>query len=155
MPVVDQAKVSDPAWVQSYLKERTAAVEKQNELALELYKANPDHSEAGKLLAARWNNMAARSPAKALEEMEQFLKDHPDSKDKADVLFARAIAASRTPSVAPGAPGRVASLVHSPAALEAAEDFIKAAPKDERGAQLLSMVAMYARNKDERLALEK
>src|SRR5947199_7197142 len=63
MPVVDQAKVSDPAWVQSYLKERTAAVEKQNELALELYKANPDHPEAGKLLAARWNNMAARSPA--------------------------------------------------------------------------------------------
>jgi thiol-disulfide isomerase/thioredoxin len=144
MPEVDRTKISDPAWVQSYIKERDAAVNKQNELALELFKADPNHPEAIKFMSARWNNMVMRSPATALEEMDKFLKDHPDSKQKADILFARATALTRVPPTLGGSQ-----------LMDAIDDFIKADSKDERGAQLLSMAAMRARDNDERVAIEK
>jgi len=144
MPEVDRTKISDQAWVQSYIKERDQAVNKQNELALELFKVDPNNSEVSKLMATRWNNLAMRNPATALDEMDKFLKDHPESKQKGEILFARATALTRVPPTLGGSQ-----------LLGAIYDFIKAEPKDERGAQLLAMAAMRARDSDERLAINK
>jgi thiol-disulfide isomerase/thioredoxin len=140
LPVVDATKVKDSAYVRSYLEERTQAIEKQNRLALELFQAAPDHPRAAALMSTRWTNMSnGRDAAKALAEMDQFLKDHPDSKIKSQVLYSRAVASASNPQNA----------------LAAADDFIQANPKDQRGASLLSMIAMRSRDKAASLQLHR
>jgi thiol-disulfide isomerase/thioredoxin len=146
LPAVDAAKVKDPAYVRSYLEQRAEAVEKQNRLALELFRAAPDHPRAAALMSTRWANMSnGRDSAAAMAEMDQFLKDHPDSTLKSQVLYSRAAATLSNPQTAS----------NPQKSLAAVEDFIQANPKDERGAGLLSMVAMRSRDKDEGLRLQK
>jgi thiol-disulfide isomerase/thioredoxin len=150
IPAVDATKLKDQNYVRSYLEERTKALEKQNQLALELYQAHPDHPEAITMMIVRWQNMSSSGAAgKALTEMDQFLKDHPDSKERSNVLFTRALAVGNVRGILGGILGM------SKQGLAAAEDFIRENPKDERGAQLLSMVAMRSQNKDEQLKLQK
>src|SRR4029079_1294462 len=57
-PALDRTKVQDANYVRTYLAEREKAQAKQNAWALELYQAHPQHAEVGKLLLARWTNMA-------------------------------------------------------------------------------------------------
>jgi thiol-disulfide isomerase/thioredoxin len=143
MPVVNPAKVKEPDYIRSYFEERKQAQDKQDALALELFQAHPDHPEVTELMVQRWGHM--RSPPNlrvdlALEEMEKFLKDWPDSKTKDDVLYQRAaaLAASDRPEAQKN---------------EAIEEFIRAAPKDDRGAELLMAAAEGAADKEGRLKI--
>jgi thiol-disulfide isomerase/thioredoxin len=138
-PALDRTKVQDANYVRTYLAEREKAQAKQNALALELYQAHPQHAEVGKLLLARWTNMARSEGAKAGEEIEKFLKDHPDSPLKGDVLYQRAVS--------------ILSNGDNKATLAAIEAFIAAKPKDERGGSLLGYVASELEDKEARLKL--
>jgi thiol-disulfide isomerase/thioredoxin len=139
-PVLDRTKVQDRSYVQTYIAERTKALEKQNALAWELYQADPKHAEVGKLLVTRWTNMT-RGPeaAKAGEEIAKFLKDNPDSPHKADILFQRAAATLNRGD--------------TKASLAAIEEFIAAKPKDDRGGSLLGYVASNLDDQAEQLKL--
>src|SRR5262249_29497826 len=86
-PVVDATKLKDPSYFQSYFSERMKALEKKDAFALELYQAHPEHPQATPLMLKRWGNMAGSNAEKAIPEMEQFLKDHPDSKVRPEVLY--------------------------------------------------------------------
>jgi len=105
MPTVDPAKVRDPEWVRSFREEQAKAIEKQNALALELYKAHPQNPEAAQLMAIRLSNM---------------LIGNDGDKAVADV-----------------------------------EEFLRANPKNDLGARLLSMMAMRSQDKNERLKIYK
>jgi thiol-disulfide isomerase/thioredoxin len=134
MPAVDAARVRDPGYVQSYFEERAKAFEKRDALALELFQAHPDHPRAVEMMIERWGHMSSPPTprfAEAVAEMDKFLKDHPDSKSKTDVLYQRAAATEQS---------------EQPAAKkdQAIDDFIRAAPQDERGAELLSLSAERA-----------
>jgi thiol-disulfide isomerase/thioredoxin len=134
MPTVDATKVRDPDYVRSYFEERKKALDKQGELALELYQAHPDHPQAVEMMVQRWGNMSSPPAPRfdaAIAEMEQFLKDRPDSKSKNDVLYQRAAAVQQ--SDRKGAEKD-----------RAIDDFVQASPKDERGAELLMMAAERA-----------
>jgi thiol-disulfide isomerase/thioredoxin len=128
-PLVDATKLKDPAYFSSFFGERMKVLEKRDALALELYQAHPDHPEAVPLMLKRWGNMASTRSEKAIPEMEQFLKDHSDSKVKADVLYQRALAHLGSER---GGPQKT---------LAAIEDFIQASPKDDRGGNLLAYAA--------------
>ena len=127
-PVVDAAKVKDPAYVQSYIAERQKAMEKKDALALELFQAHPEHAEAIPMMVKRWTNMGRTGKAdKVREEVAAYLKDHPDTKHKPDLLFQLAVA-----EINGGDMKKI---------MAAIDEFIKAAPKDDRGGDLLGYVA--------------
>jgi thiol-disulfide isomerase/thioredoxin len=135
MPSFDGAKREDQAYVRQYMADRTKATAKQNELALEFYRAYPNDERAVDMMVKRWMNM--RGEPKALEEMEQFVKDNPNSPKKMDALFLRAMSVinSPRPDLAKGQ--------------QYTEEFIQEYPKEERGANLLSMLAMHNHGKRE------
>jgi thiol-disulfide isomerase/thioredoxin len=134
MPAVDATRVRDPDYVRSYFEERKKALQKQGDLALELYRGHPGHPRAVELMIERWSNMAA-PPTPRIEEsiveMEKFLKERPESPGKNDVLFQRAAATEQSERTAAQKDQTI-------------DDFLKAAPKDERGAELLAMTAERA-----------
>jgi thiol-disulfide isomerase/thioredoxin len=138
-PELDRTKARDAAYVRTYVAQQAQAIEKKNALALELYQADPKHPEAGKLMLARWENLAGTDGAKANAEMAKFLKDNPASPLKADILFQRAVAALRGGEAGP--------------AQAATDEFLAAAPKDERGAGLLYFAASQLEDEKEQLKL--
>jgi thiol-disulfide isomerase/thioredoxin len=74
----------------------------------------------------------------ALQEMQNFVNDHPDSPRIADVLYVRAEGAMNN---------------HHPDIAKAkafTEDFIRKLPHDERGADLLASLAHYSRPNEKR-----
>jgi thiol-disulfide isomerase/thioredoxin len=133
-PSFDQTKFGDQAYIRTFSDANRKATAKRNELALEFYRSYPKDARATELLLTRWRSMTGSDSAKADAEMEEFLKDHPDSKVKADVLYSRAMMAINTPR-----PDVTKGRDH-------ADEFIQAYPKDERGAGLLMMVAMRSPN---------
>jgi thiol-disulfide isomerase/thioredoxin len=144
MPSFDQSKIGDQAYIRMYSEARTNATAKKNELALELYRAHPNHERVMDLMLARWRSMTGADSAKADAEMAAFLKDHPESKVKADVLYSRAMMAASMESIRPAdlASGREV------------EDFIRVYPSDERGAHLLMTLARGRfKTKDEQLSI--
>jgi thiol-disulfide isomerase/thioredoxin len=130
MPAFDREKISDQAYLIKYSAARRQAMEKQNELALEFYKAAPNDKRAVQLMLARWRNMSLGGREQAEKEIADFLEKTTDPDAKATVLYQRAMNAVNTarPDLAKGR--------------EDAEAFIKTYPKDERGASLLTMLAM-------------
>lgn len=130
LPVVDAAKLGDAAYLRSYANELDRALERQGALAWELIENHPSHPAVAEKLLARWRAMASSDAklAAALNEMEQFLKTGPADASRPDVLYQRAVTMenSTRPDEQKDA---------------AIEDFIRAAPHDERGADLLLTAA--------------
>src|SRR5436305_1511501 len=94
-PTLDASKLNDQTYVRKFVEERRAAMEKRSALALELYQSHSDHPRATELMIERWSNMIQPGVSKAepaIAEMDKFLKAHPQSKAKADVLYQRATA---------------------------------------------------------------
>jgi thiol-disulfide isomerase/thioredoxin len=142
MPAYDSSKREDKAYLQTFTEERTQALAKQNELALELFKAHPRHEQAAELIVRRWQNMRGPESDKAVREIEEFVKEQPDSPKKKEAMYTRVMLTVNTarPDLAK--------------ARELTEEFIREFPKDEWGAQLLTMQAMYTRgDKEAELAI--
>jgi thiol-disulfide isomerase/thioredoxin len=127
LPSYDSSKREDQAYLRAYMDERSQAVARQNELALELFKAHPQHEQAVQLMLTRWRNLRGPDAAKAVDEMDQFVKDYPDSPKKKDVRSAQVMLLVNTAH-----PDRAR-------AQKLTDEFIKEFPKDEMGAQLLMM----------------
>jgi thiol-disulfide isomerase/thioredoxin len=123
-PVVDRTKVEDEKYVASYLEQRKNWQQQVDGLIKQFYEKYPAHEQAVPLMTQRWLRMAQTGEGKAvLKETEGALPGIKDAKKRADVLFVR---------------GAAAIMDHDAAAGQAATDaFIKEAPKDERGAELL------------------
>src|SRR5687768_927074 len=92
-PVFDTSKNKDIAYIRSHSEQRRRALERQGELARELYRTHPQHEQAIKLLLANWTQRRGQQSGEAVREMNNFLKDHSDSPAKHDVLYTRALAA--------------------------------------------------------------
>lgn len=58
MPQPDLSKRSDQAYIQGYLKQRTAAMQKRADLALELFKVQPDHASVAMMMFDRWSTLS-------------------------------------------------------------------------------------------------
>ena len=135
-PVFDRNKYGDQAYIRTYSDASRIALNKKRALALELFQGHPNHERVAELMLTRWRNMNGSESPKALAEIEEFLKVHPDSKVKADVLYSWATATATMDSITP--PGAVRG---SEVWDFKVEDFIQAYPKDERGAHLLMILA--------------
>ncbi|HEY8505716.1 MAG TPA: TlpA disulfide reductase family protein [Gemmataceae bacterium] len=137
-PTLDREKVKDKEYVQEYLKKSREAREKRADLILELYKADPSHERLAELLPERWRGMTVGLKAKELaKEIDEVIATTKNEKLRTEGVYTKAVLAVRS-----GAD-----------LLPAIEEFLKIAPKDERGASLLAMAARAADEKD-RDALE-
>jgi len=128
-PQLDQSKQKDQAYIQQYIAERRKAMMEKAELDGKFVATYPDHPRAAKLRGERWKILAQHGEFdKVTPEVEAFVNDPAHAND-ADALFMYA----------------QLSLMKNRANPEQAQDaidrFIKAAPKDERGAQLLYSTA--------------
>jgi thiol-disulfide isomerase/thioredoxin len=144
MPTLDRTKIGDQAYLRTFSDELNKAKAKRNALALEFYRGYPKDERAAELLLARWKSMSGWETEKADAEIEEFLKDQPNSKVKGEVHYSRAMMAATMASIQPprSASGREV------------EDFIRSFPGDERGAHLLMTLARGRfKTKDEQLSI--
>ena len=146
MPQFDRAKVQDRAAITEFLQKRQEAMSKRAALIGELYKIDPENAKLAALLPERWQALLSGNPADAAplaKELKDVLAKAKDGKLKADAAFFRAViefrAAQQTPE----------------ALLKATDDFIKVAPKDERGAMLLNASADMATSPEQQAKLLK
>jgi thiol-disulfide isomerase/thioredoxin len=116
-------------------------VNQQNALALEFYRAYPSDPRAVQLMLARWRNMTGLNASRAEKEMDDFLKETTDPKLKTDVMYQRTMMVINT------------ARPDMTKASSYAEEFIKEHPGDERGAGLLTMLAMRSTDKEAQRAL--
>jgi thiol-disulfide isomerase/thioredoxin len=136
----DRAKQQDRTYVEAYMKDYQAVQLKKADLARDFADKFPDDPETSKLLFQRWmllRGTGAEGLKKVVAETDQYLEKHPDALDP---LFARAMT-------------HLAVDPKDAATAQAVERFIKAAPKDQRGGQLLAMMAERESNKEKRAAL--
>jgi len=136
-PQADMSRKDDPAYVESYIKERNAIELQRAELAKAFHDKFPNHPLANEMMQQRWMALFQLGQVPTvLTETEQALADNPDPAAKPGILFLRA-----------------AALLHtgSDKASAAIDDFIKAAPDDPRGAELL--FAQSERDTDQQLAI--
>ncbi|HWE36875.1 MAG TPA: TlpA disulfide reductase family protein [Isosphaeraceae bacterium] len=141
-PTLDQSKVRDQAYVQKYIKEMQDSAKKRGELAWELYKVDPKNDRIAELMGQRW--LAITNPQNFEDTLKEIDKVKAEAKDKklaAEGDFVRALILMQLK----GPAGR-------DEAFKAMDDFIAAAPKDERGAQLLFGAAQQAGDDPKRQA---
>jgi thiol-disulfide isomerase/thioredoxin len=112
------------------MQQRDAFMQKRCDLIKQFTDKFPDHPQAAPLMQERWMLLTQTGKSDVVTaEIDAALGKETDAKKRADLLYARATSVMR---------GRD----HDPVkALEAAEQFTKAAPKDERGGQLLYQAA--------------
>jgi len=139
MPPFDQSKQEDKAYIQQFMKDRNAAMEMRAEFAAELWKAAPNHPNAFDLVMTRWITLwqLEKRPV-ADEEIDAALRAHPDDKLTLDLKYAKA---------------KLAAMDYNQPvdqSLPLVEQFVSAAPTDERAASLLISVADRMRDQPEK-----
>jgi len=128
MPTLAPAQRQDRAAMLKFRTEYIAALQKKADLIGALYKADPKNDALVKLLPERWNALALSNKTDQVKTEVEDVAAHSESPAlKTEAAFFNAALSMRG-----GDPDTV---------LKAAEAFIKAAPKDERGAMLLYRVA--------------
>jgi thiol-disulfide isomerase/thioredoxin len=134
IPQLDPAKRSDSAAVQEYIAKLMKAQDQRAALIGELYKADPENDQLPRLLPQRWQSLARGGVSESLKlrgELEEVSANTKNPALKIEAAYTNAqlsLRGDRSPE----------------AIVKAAEKFAQIAPKDERGAQLLSMAAMSA-----------
>jgi thiol-disulfide isomerase/thioredoxin len=112
---------------------RAKALNRRSELALELYRAESDHPQVAKMMAARWEHRLedSKKAGEVKLEVDNVLSKSKNADLLTEASFAKANLAllknSRNPE----------------AAMPAIDDFIQRSPKDQRGATLLHKVASH------------
>jgi thiol-disulfide isomerase/thioredoxin len=87
MPTLDAGKRKDADSVRRFNQEKEAAVEQQNDLAKELYRADPHHPRAFPLMAARLGRMmSGKDSAQAISEALALVRAHPEEEQGANLL---------------------------------------------------------------------
>jgi thiol-disulfide isomerase/thioredoxin len=131
LPQPDMSKRGNQAYIQEYLKQRTAAMQKRADLALELYKAQPDHPSVAAMMFERWSTLAQRGAYDTIIAETQPIAGGatPFAKNAAYMLAS--------------AQCSKAKWAYEPS-LKAIDAFEANAPGDERAASLLARLAMGA-----------
>jgi thiol-disulfide isomerase/thioredoxin len=132
MPPVPQNR-NDRTAIQQFLIKRQKAVEQKAEFIGELLKSYPDSPELPDLILERWIPMSQSAPKAdaANAEIESVLTKSKNEKLVTEAAFVKAVIEFR----------KAGSDAEAPTLLPIAEEFIKKAPKDPRGAMILNMVA--------------
>jgi len=133
MPKIPEpSQRGDRAVVMKYLADLQATQARRAALIGELYKVDPANEQLGKLLPERWQALQTGG-AEKLDALKAELADVQanarNSALRTEAAFYHALIITR------------AARGDADAVLKAAEAFIQAAPKDQRGASLLYMVA--------------
>jgi thiol-disulfide isomerase/thioredoxin len=122
-PQPDMSRTKDAAYVESYLKERGDYETKRADMAKAFYDKFPKDPAAIELMQDRWMILAQSGKTElVLSETQAALSENPGPNAKAAILFMKAVALLNS---------------RSDQASAGVEDFIKAAPEDDRGAELL------------------
>jgi thiol-disulfide isomerase/thioredoxin len=135
-PSLDASKRNDQAYIQSYLAERDKYIQERGDRIKAFFDKYPDDPKAWPLMQERWMAMIGmgKQTDMAVTEIEQLLSKQTDNTKRADLLFYKGMAQLR--SRPPGSK-----------AADTVEEFIKTAPKDDRGAQLLYQLAQMDESK--------
>ena len=136
-PTLDRAKADDKSYIQGYRSAVVAANERRSALALELFRADPDHGRLPQILLIRWQTRSVADPAVAAETVEEIDRALPLFKNSAE---ARTVEFMRIIAVVTKDPA------HAESALPLIDEFVRKDPKDDRGPQLL--YGMAARIQD-------
>lgn len=142
-PVFDPQQRGDRAAIAKYQQTVRQVARQRANLALELYKKQPDHPQAAQMMKERWNLLSQMEPSLVMTETDELLKATPDSPLALDAKFYRARAAASSRDADAGK------------TLAYAEAFIESAPQDPRGARLLASVAARISQPEEKTALFK
>ena len=126
-PKFDPAK-KDPQSVHTYREAATRAQTRKGELALELFRAHPDHEQVPRLLLDRWVNtmMDPATAGPTIVEINQAIPRFKDPKLAREAQYMRAIATIQ------------ANLEHPELAYPIVDEFIRQDTKDKRSAILLN-----------------
>ncbi len=132
MPKVPEDR-NDRNAIQDYIQKRIKAMEQKTALIGELYKSHPDAPELVKLLPERWQlGMSAGPKADEINaEIDDVLANSKNAALVTEAAFMKSVSAFQKA-------GRTAT---ADTLMPVAEDFIKRAPKDPRGAMFLSAIA--------------
>ena len=141
------ANQQDRAAVQQFLLKRQKAAETRSTLILELYKAHPDAPEIPGLMAERWQAVMVPGPkGEALQtEIDVILAQSKDEKLVAEAAFLKGLVAFR----------KAGANADADQLLPIAEQFVKRAPKDPRGALFLMAAGSKLTDDARRDELEK
>jgi len=109
---------------------------KKAALIAELYKVAPENARVPKLMADKWMTLASTGKMdEAAKEVDETLASTKSQPLKVEAAFTKAMLAYRKNPISPEG------------AIPAVEEFMKIAPKDERGPSLL--YGMMSRSRDE------
>jgi thiol-disulfide isomerase/thioredoxin len=136
-PQVDASRRDDQAYVASYIHDAEAFEAKRAAIAKAFCEKFPNDPAVSEMMQDRWMSLLRLGEVSTvMAEMDQAMANHPDADAKAGILFMRAVVMLNTD------PDKL------PAAID---EFIKAAPNDERGAELL--LSERENDPDKRIAI--
>ncbi len=126
-PMPDETRINDQKYIEEFLKQRDAFLTKRGELAKQLFDLDPQNPQAVQLMMQRWVTMAQQGKTdQVMAETEKAMKSPMSDVTRKDLMYVRGVAQII---------GRTDTSADKAAA--AVEEFIKLAPKDDRGAELL------------------
>ena len=147
MPAVDAAKYrEDAAYRAEYLKQRNMAMNKQYELIGELFASHPEHESLVALLPRRWQALMNSQADAVREEIEHVIASKSSDKLVVEAYHARA-------NMVMNEELRKRDAADIERAIAAADEFMKAAPDDARGARLLMSLAGSVSDEEQALGL--
>jgi thiol-disulfide isomerase/thioredoxin len=141
VPKPDAKKAQDKSYMRRYRTKTLDAAAKRDRLALELFKADPNHERLPLLMAERWGRKDERYRG-LHKEVEDVLAHTKNPKLKAEAILIKArtkIKETRSNS----APD-----------LKLMEEFFKLSPGDARGAELLQSAIDHTRNREAKSLLQ-
>jgi thiol-disulfide isomerase/thioredoxin len=143
IPGADATKGKRPASDLETRTKREKAINRRSELALELYRAHPEHPQVAKLMAARWEHRLdeSRKLVDVKVEVDNILSKSKNADLLTEASFTKANLALLRNTRSPEA------------SMPAVDDFIRRSPKDERGATLLYKVASQMAGSDRQTKL--
>jgi peroxiredoxin len=132
VPVLDESRANDPAYMERFNKEHGEAASRRAKLIGALYRSDPENPRLATLLPERWEALAgmveSREDRKRAQELTAELNEviaRTKSKELTkDAVYYKAQAASTTAK-------------DLTTKTKAVDEFIALDPKDERGAKLL------------------
>jgi thiol-disulfide isomerase/thioredoxin len=131
-PKLDADRARDAAYMRRFRTREREVRDRRDRLALELYKAAPDHERLPELLAERWSHKDERYRALFLE-VDDVLAHTRNPKLKSEAIFIKARAKVKE-TRKDGSPN-----------LALMDQFLKLRPDDPRGAELLQSAIDHTR----------
>jgi thiol-disulfide isomerase/thioredoxin len=132
-PTPDAKKAHDPSYVRRFRVKERDALATRDRLALELFKAAPDHERLPELMAERWSRKDDRYRG-LFKEVDDVMAHTKNPKLKAEAIFVKARAKVKE-TRSNGSPD-----------LALMNEFLKARPGDPRGADLLQSAIDHTRD---------